>query len=100
MATPQLNASSRIMHEEAQQMGIRCTLFDDTETILMEKENHRWYTRGSRTSLQSSVGKTIADIKPLTKKILHHFDLPTAHFAVVENRDELEKIHQLEFPIV
>ncbi|SRR5258708_2748750 len=100
MATTPLNASSRIIHEEAMRKGISCIVFDDAETILMEKKNHRWYTRGSRTSLQSSVGKTIADFKPLTKKVLKHFELPTAHFALVKNVEELGKIRELQFPIV
>mgnify|MGYP000464332116 CR=1 FL=1 len=61
MSTVKLNASSRIMYEEAVSRGIACTIFHDHETIFMSKDGHEWYTRGSRTSFQSSVGKTIAD---------------------------------------
>jgi cyanophycin synthetase len=95
-----LNASSRIMFEAAQQMGIECTTFGDHETILMKKGEWSWYTRGSRISYQSSVGKTIADLKPLTKKVLQHFHLPTAAFVVVENEADLAQLHSLQFPVV
>ncbi len=95
-----LNASSRIMHESALKQGIKCTLFDDNETIFMEKDEKQWYTRGSRTSLQSSVGKTIADYKPLTKKILTHFSLPTARGCVVKTETELDQLKTLTFPLV
>lgn len=98
--TPTLNASSRIMYEAAQKLGIACTTFSDHETILMEKGGLRWYVRGSRTSFQSSIGKTIADYKPLTKEILTHFEVPTAKFAVVKTEADLEKLTPLTFPVV
>lgn len=95
-----LNASSRIMYTEAENMGIKCTTFDDSETILMEKDDKHWYVRGSRTSLQSSVGKTIADYKPLTKNVLLHFNLPTARGMVVKSESEIPLLNQLKFPLV
>lgn len=98
--TPTLNASSRIMWEAAQRLGITCTEFGDRETILMEYHNQRWYTRGSRTSFQSSVGKTIADYKPLTKKILQHFQLPTAASVLLKTETDLESVSHLRFPVV
>lgn len=97
---PKLNASSRIMYEEAVKMGITCTTFGDGETILMEYQDKSWYTRGSRTSYLSSVGKSIADYKPLTKKVLAHFNMPTAKFAVVSEESELENLKELAFPLV
>jgi cyanophycin synthetase len=100
MSTPQLNASSRIMYEEAQKMGISCTTFGDKETILMEKDGKQWYTRGSRTSLQSSVGKSIADYKPLTKQILQHFKLPTSNSVLVRSAEDFSQVEQLHFPLV
>lgn len=96
----QLNASSRIMYAAAQAQGITCTLFGDNDTIHMEKDGKRWYTRGSRTSLQSSVGKTIADYKPLTKSILSHFNLPTARGVVITKEAEMSLLNDLKFPLV
>lgn len=98
--TPKLNASSRIMYEEAQKRGITCSIFGDQQTILMEQNGKQWYVRGSRTSFQSSVGKTIADKKDLTKKILHHFNLPTAKHAVVSKSEHFSLLEKLTFPLV
>jgi cyanophycin synthetase len=95
-----MNASSRIMYETALRMGIECFVFEDGETILMKKDGKSWYTRGSRTSLQSSVGKSIADKKHLTKSVLHYFKLPTAKSVLIENEADLEKISTLSFPVV
>jgi cyanophycin synthetase len=100
MSNTQLNASSRIMYHEALKMGITCTVFSDNETILMKKDGHQFFTRGSRTSLQSSVGKTIADYKPLTKEVLHHFQLPTPASVLVKTAEDLPQLSNLQFPIV
>jgi len=97
---PKLNASSRIMFEEAESRGIVGTTFGDSETILMQYQGKQWYTRGSRTSLQSSVGKTIADNKDLTKKVLAHFHLPTAKHIKVNSASDLELLTPLQFPVV
>jgi cyanophycin synthetase len=66
----------------------------------MEQDGKSWYVRGSRTSLQSSVGKTIADFKPLTKSILQHFGLPTARGITITTTEELPQLTQLTFPLV
>ncbi len=95
-----LNASSRIMFEEAQKMGISCQTFGDHETVLMKLDNLQWFVRGSRTSAQSSVGKTIADYKPLTKKILTASNLPTAKGIVVRSVDDLDQLKDFHFPVV
>jgi cyanophycin synthetase len=100
MSQPNLNASARIMYEAAQKMGITCTVFNDKQTILMSKSGISWYTRGSRTSLQSSVGKTIADNKSLTKAVLEHFKLPTAKATLVKKSDEIQQLNNLFFPVV
>lgn len=88
------------MYEAAQKRGISCTLFGDNELILMEKDNHRWFTRGSRTSFQSSVGFTIAEKKQLTKRVLQMAKLPTADYTIVKNISDLEQIKSLHFPVV
>ncbi len=95
-----LNASSRILFTAAEALGITCTTFGTDDLILMEKDGKRWYTRGSRTSLQSSVGKTIADQKPLTKQILQHFHLPTARGCTVKTAADLAQLAALTFPLV
>ncbi len=95
-----LNASSRIMVETAEAMGITCTTLGDKDTVLMEKNGKQWYTRGSRTSLQSSVGKSIADKKNLTKNVLAHFGLPTAKAVTVKTPADLSQLSELHFPVV
>ncbi len=95
-----LNASSRIMYQEALKQGFSCTLFGDHETVLLEKDGKQFYSRGSRTSTQSSVGKTIADYKPLTKKVLSHFNLPTAKSQLVKTESDLSLLTELQFPLV
>lgn len=95
-----LDMSAKLLYEEAQKRDITCTTFGDSQTILMEKNGKKWYTIGSRTSLQSSVGRTIANQKNLTKKILEHFGIPTAKFIQVKNESELEQLSKLSFPVV
>lgn len=95
-----LNASSRIMVAEATKRGYKTTLFGDNETVLLEKNGQSFYIRGSRTSFQSSVGKTIADYKPLTKKVLTHFGLPTAKSVLVKNSDELTLLADFTYQVV
>lgn len=92
--------SSAIMMEEAIKRGIDCHIFDDRKTVLMKKAGKTWFTRGARTSLQSSIGKTIADKKQLTKKILSYYALPTANYVHVKKVEEIESIKELKFPVV
>lgn len=102
MQTPPeaIEASTRLLHQEAQKHGIKCTFLGDEHTIFMKDKEHSWYTRGSRTSLQSSIGKTIADNKLVTKEICRHFNLPTSAFVSVKNEKELEKVQNLSYPLV
>ncbi len=95
-----LNASSKIMVMKAKERGITCQIFNDQDTVMMEKDGQRWYTRGSRTSWQSSVGKTIADYKPLTKEILQHFQLPTAKSVTLTTSADVVKLKEVKFPVV
>lgn len=92
--------SSAIMMEEATKRGAECHIFDDRKTVLMKKNGKSWFTRGARTSLQSSIGKTIADKKHLTKKILSYYNLPTANYVQVDKVDTIEEIKTLQFPVV
>ena len=95
-----LDMSAKLLYEEAQNRGITCTTFGDSQTILMQKNEKQWYTIGARTSLQSSVGRTIANQKNLTKKILEYFKIPTAKFVEVKNVSALSQIAELSFPLV
>lgn len=97
---PKLNISSQLIMDEALKRGIVCTRFNDPNTVLMEKGGAMWYIKGSRTSTQSSIGKSLADFKHLTKYILNHFSIPTAPYVVVKNMNEIEKVTELTFPVV
>ena len=95
-----LSISARLLYEEATQRGIECSLFPDDHLLQMSKNGKSWYTAGSRTSLQSSVGKTIADYKHLTKYVMEKNHVPTAPFTVVENMEQIDRVNQLRFPVV
>jgi cyanophycin synthetase len=88
------------MFEEATSRGISCTTFGDNETIFMEHHGLSWYTRGSRTSAQSSIGFSIADKKALAKSILTHHKLPTAKAIAVKTENDLDQLSTLVFPVV
>lgn len=94
-----LSISARLLYEEATARNIDCTIIDK-HTLLMNNGNHSWYTRGSRTSFQSSIGKSIADKKDLTKLFLSNNSIPTAKFVSYSNKSQFENISQLHFPIV
>jgi len=92
--------SARLLTAEAERRGIQCTYMGDAHTVLMERDGASWFTKGSRTSLQSSVGASIADDKLLTKRILAHFGLPTAAYTSISRVDQIEKLSALHFPLV
>ena len=94
------SAASRIMYQEALDRGYECEVLSDNNTILMKHNGLWWYTRGTRTSLQSSVGKTIADDKVLTKDILARVKAPFARYVRVSDKNELERVRELKFPVV
>ncbi len=91
--------SARLLKEEAQRRSILCESFGK-HLLLMQKNGFAWYTKGSRTSLQSSVGKSIADQKELTKQILKRFDIPTAKYVHVIKPEDIEQVLSLKFPLV
>lgn len=94
-----LSISARLIYQEAQKRGVNCTPLDE-HTILMEQGKDRWYTKGSYTSWQSSVGWSIAKRKELTKHVLNHFEIPQAKYSVVKVPANLNSIQGLEFPLV
>jgi cyanophycin synthetase len=94
-----LSISARLIYQEAQQRGVDCIIFDKN-TILMKDSNKNWYIRGSRTSWQSSVGRTIARRKELTKTILNYYKIPQAKHKVIKNPDKIKTIQKLNFPLV
>jgi cyanophycin synthetase len=66
----------------------------------MKQGRIEWFTRGSRTSIQSSVGKTIADQKNLTKLALQRHHIPTAKSVLVKNTEDIDQLDQLTYPVV
>lgn len=99
MTKNDLSISAKLLYEEAARQGIKCKLFSE-HLLLMSKGGKSWYTCGSRTSLQSSVGKTIADYKHLSKKIFLHHNIPTAKAVIINDRDNLKDVVRLNFPVV
>jgi len=94
-----LSISAFLLYEEAQKRHIECAILEE-HLIEMRKGGRKWYTRGSRTSLQSSVGKSIADNKELTKIILERNNTPTAPYQVLSSLEEIGKLDTLRYPIV
>ncbi len=95
-----LDASSRIMYLAAEELGITRTILPDYQTILMTKNGKNWYTRGSRTSLQSAVGQTIVSNKAIAKKFLQAHQIPTAQAVKITSLVDLEKLQSLNWPLV
>lgn len=88
------------MHETALSLGITSTPLGDKDTLIMSKAGVEWFTRGSRTSVQSSVGKTIADQKHLTKLALERYAIPTAKSVLVRDTTDLTQLSGLTYPLV
>lgn len=96
-----LDGSNRIMCEEARKLGLTYTAFGtDDAVFLMEGAGVRFYTRCSQTSLQSAVGRLIAQNKILTKQILEHHGLPAAKGVCVQDEQQLTLLNDLVFPVV
>jgi len=97
----ELSMSGQLLFREAAKRGISCTIFGFSEhVILMEKAGKMWYTKGSRTSLESSVGTSISEKKEISKLLMQHFSIPTARFEYVPTESEISKISKLKFPLV
>lgn len=94
-----LSISPRLLYEEARSRKIKCTILT-SDLILMEKKVISWYVMGSRTSLHSSVGRSIDVQKDVSKIIFEHFNIPTAKYVVVQNTQDISKVNELKFPIV
>ena len=87
----QLTASTRLLYEECARQELDVSIINSN--LLELKINNRLiYLKGSRTSLQSSVGYSIADNKDLTKVILNRHKIPNAKHIVVKKRKQLKKI--------
>lgn len=99
MKKEELSISARLLYQAAIKRGIKCTIFSE-HLLFMEYQNKSWYTCGSRTSLQSSVGKTIADYKHLGKRVLLHHQLPTSKAVIISDPSQLETAKELTFPVV
>ena len=101
MTPSELSITARLIYNEAQKRGIGVQLFDNVHLLRLEKDGVVRFTCCSRTSLQSSVGMTIADDKGITKELLLKEQLPTSPGGVVANREELDVLlNTLHFPLV
>ncbi len=101
MPIPGLTASNRILCEESERLGFHVTAITGADTVLIH-EGHglRFYTRGTQTSVQSSVGRTIAFDKALAKALLVHHGLPTARGFLATTEADLDQLAGLEAPYV
>lgn len=95
-----LDASSRLMYEAAQKLGITCTIMPDNQTVLMKLGSAEWYSRGSRTSTQSAIGQTLASNKATAKQFLQAYTIPTAQSVLVEKTEDLAHLTALQWPVV
>jgi cyanophycin synthetase len=77
-----LNASARIIRDEALKKGYKVQQFEDKHLLKIWNKARWAYFRGSRHSLQSSVGMTIANYKGLTRQVLENAGLPMARGAL------------------
>ena len=96
-----LNASARIIREEALKRGYGVETFEDKHLLRISHKGKTFFTRGSRNSKQSSVGMTIADYKGLTRQILEKMGAPMAKGKVFFDRESgLEWARESGFPVV
>lgn len=98
-----LSITSRLLYYAAIKRGISVTTFDDPHLLRMEYAGHSWYTRGSRSSFQSSVGFTIAGDKYLSKQVLARAGMPVPTARQIERRDKeqrAEVLSDLPLPVV
>jgi cyanophycin synthetase len=68
--------------------------------LLHEGHGLSFYTRGTQTSVQSSVGRTIALDKAIAKAILQRLGLPTARGFLASSEDDLQNLALLDGPYV
>lgn len=94
-----LSISTRLLYEELSKQRIITSIINN-QLLELKIKNKLIYLKGTKNSLQSSVGSSIAQNKNLSKIILHRYNIPTAKHVVVEKRKQLKKIKRLQFPIV
>ncbi|MEN8252855.1 MAG: hypothetical protein ABFQ62_00545 [Patescibacteria group bacterium] len=99
MSNQKLTMTASLMLKAAKKRGIECEILDE-DTIKMTRGNKWWYTRGSKSSFQSSVGDSIALRKDLSKIVFNHFHIPTARHIVIKNKSDVFLLRKLIFPLV
>lgn len=97
--SPQGPKSTQLLIEEAKRRNVRVTMVDH-ETVVMEKKSSRWIMQGSKSSLQSSVGRNISADKALTKKIFSLYDIKSAKYYIVRTKEDLKELNKLKYPLV
>ena len=97
----QLNMSARIIAEEAIRLGYKVEQYESKHLIKVTKGGEWVFFNGSCHSKQSSVGKTIADFKNLTRQILTKVNLPMAKGGMFFTKEEgLEFARDVGWPLV
>ena len=98
----ELSLSARLLYKEAVKRGIDCKTFSNKHLVRMEYKGKTWYTKGVRSSFQSSVAFSISQNKFLTKELLKEINVPTPQAVVVNDRDDvnLKAIEELTLPLV
>jgi len=99
MPFEKLNMSARLLYLEAKKRGINPFIINE-DTLLHQYQGKKFFTKGSRSSFQSSIGLSIANDKELSKQVLKIYDIPTANYVTVDKRKRLKRIKQLDFPLV
>lgn len=96
-----LSISAKLMFTQAQEMGIEVQMYDDPLLLKMTYNGFTWLTKGSRSSVLSSVGTSIANNKYITKLMLLEAQAPTAKYFLIKGAEYDEGvIETFKFPIV
>lgn len=96
-----LTISSQLLIMEAFKREIECEMFENDDGLVsMSKLGKQWYVRGSRTSTQSSIGKSISDHKYLAKELFVKHNVPTATYVLVKTIEDIHRVEKLSFPVV
>jgi cyanophycin synthetase len=96
-----LNSSAAIVFNKAKELDYPVWRFDDKHLLVIGEGKYRKFIRGSRSSLLSSVGTTIAKEKSITREILTKLDLPMAKGRIASSVDEgVFLSSEIGFPLV
>ncbi len=96
-----LNASAAIMYKRAKELNIPVWRYDDKHLLSVGNGEKTKMLRGSRSTLLSSVGTTIANKKSLTREILSKMGLPVAKGGIINSVSQgVSLAKNIGFPLV